>query len=32
MAQPQNLAIFVIENPLLDITVDDHDSVLHTKY
>jgi len=29
---PNNLAFIAIENPLLDLTVDDNDSVIHTKY
>jgi|DEB19_MinimDraft_2_1074335.scaffolds.fasta_scaffold343837_1 hypothetical protein len=30
--QISELAILVIENPLLDITVDDNESVLHAKH
>jgi hypothetical protein len=30
--QISELSILVIENPLLDITVDDNDSVLHAKH
>ena len=29
---PNNLAFIAIENPLLDLTVDDNDSVIHAKY
>ena len=29
---PNNLAFIAIENPLLDLTVDDNDSAIHTKY
>ena len=29
---PKNLAFLAIENPLLDLTVDDNESVLHNKY
>jgi sugar/nucleoside kinase (ribokinase family) len=29
---PEHLVLLFIENPLLDMTIDDNDSVLHTKY
>jgi hypothetical protein len=29
---PNNIAFLAIENPLLDLTVDDNDCVLHNKY
>lgn len=29
---PNNLCFLAIENPLLDLTVDDNEGILHTKY
>jgi hypothetical protein len=29
---PTHIAFLAIENPLLDMTIDDNDSIIHTKY